>query len=112
MKRQAKLTAMRRLTTGKPLNPMSCPALIPSEIVYRWAKMSKSSGNVVTPDEAAERFGADSLRVYEMFVAPFDETVQWSEEGIRGSAKFLARVYRLVAQFSPGWTPELARQCW
>ena len=53
----------------------------------------------------AERFGADSLRVYEMFVAPFDETVQWSEEGIRGSAKFLARVYRLVAQWSDGWTP-------
>ena len=73
----------------------------PSEITYRWAKMSKSAGNVVTPDEAAERFGADSLRVYEMFVAPFEETVQWSEEGIRGSAKFLARVYRLVAQHGP-----------
>ena len=76
-----------------------------SEIVHRWAKMSKSAGNVVTPDEAAERFGADSLRVYEMFVAPFDETVQWSEEGIRGSSKFLGRVYRLVAQFGLGWTP-------
>ncbi len=77
-----------------------------SEIVYRWAKMSKSAGNVVTPDEAAERFGADSLRVYEMFVAPFDETVQWSEEGIRGSSKFLGRVYRLVAQFGIGWSPD------
>ena len=71
------------------------------DIIYRWAKMSKSAGNVVTPDEAAERFGADSLRVYEMFVAPFEETVQWSEEGIRGSSKFLARVYRLVAQYGP-----------
>ena len=74
------------------------------EISYRWAKMSKSAGNVVTPDEAAERFGADSLRVYEMFVAPFEETVQWSEEGIRGSSKFLGRVYRLVAQHGAGWT--------
>jgi len=74
------------------------------EIIYRWAKMSKSAGNVVTPDEAAERFGADSLRVYEMFVAPFEETVQWSEEGIRGSSKFLGRVYRLVAQHGIGWT--------
>jgi len=73
----------------------------PEELIYRWAKMSKSAGNVVTPDEAAERFGADSLRVYEMFVAPFEETVQWSEEGIRGSSKFLARVYRLIAQFGP-----------
>ena len=76
------------------------------EIIYRWAKMSKSAGNVVTPDEAAERFGADSLRVYEMFVAPFEETVQWSEEGIRGSSKFLGRVYRLVAQYGIGWTKD------
>ncbi len=37
-------------------------------------------GNVVTPDEAAEKYGAEALRVYEMFVAPFEETVQWSEE--------------------------------
>ncbi len=78
----------------------------PDEIIYRWAKMSKSAGNVVTPDEAAERFGADSLRVYEMFVAPFEETVQWSEEGIRGSSKFLGRVYRLIAQQGPGWGRE------
>ena len=61
--------------------------------------MSKSLYNVVTPDEASENYGADALRVYEMFVAPFEETVQWSEEGIRGSAKFLARVYRLAAQW-------------
>ncbi len=95
-----------KIDDWKAVKPDELSRFDPSEIVYRWAKMSKSSGNVVTPDEAAERFGADSLRVYEMFVAPFDETVQWSEEGIRGSAKFLARVYRLVAQFSPGWTPD------
>ncbi len=76
------------------------------QIVYRWAKMSKSMGNVVTPDEAAEKYGADALRVYEMFVAPFEEAVQWSEEAIRGSAKFLARVYRLVAQNGQGFTPD------
>ncbi len=76
------------------------------QIVYRWAKMSKSMGNVVTPDEAAEKYGADALRVYEMFVAPFEEAVQWSEEAIRGSAKFLARVYRLVAQHGPGFSAD------
>ena len=94
-----------KIDDWKAIKPEDLPKFDPSEIIYRWAKMSKSAGNVVTPDEAAERFGADSLRVYEMFVAPFDETVQWSEEGIRGSSKFLARVYRLVAQVSEGWTP-------
>ena len=95
-----------KIDDWKAIKPEDLPKFDPNEVVYRWAKMSKSAGNVVTPDEAAERFGADSLRVYEMFVAPFDETVQWSEEGIRGSAKFLARVYRLVAQWSEGWTPD------
>lgn len=74
--------------------------------VWRWVKMSKSLYNVVTPDEAAERFGADSLRVYEAFVTPFEETVQWNEEGIRGASRFLGRVYRLVAQFGAGWNPD------
>ena len=94
-----------KIDDWKAIKPEDLGRFSEGEIVYRWAKMSKSAGNVVTPDEAAERFGADSLRVYEMFVAPFDETVQWSEEGIRGSAKFLARVYRLVAQWSDGWSP-------
>ncbi len=75
----------------------------PDELLWRWAKMSKSKGNVVTPDEMAAQYGADALRLYEMFVAPFEETVQWSEEGIRGSFKFLARVYRMVAQHGVGY---------
>lgn len=95
-----------KIEDWKAVKPEDLERFNPSEITYRWAKMSKSAGNVVTPDEAAERFGADSLRVYEMFVAPFDETVQWSEEGIRGSSKFLGRVYRLVAQFGIGWTAD------
>ena len=98
--------AEEKIEDWKAVKPEDLARFDPSEITYRWAKMSKSAGNVVTPDEAAERFGADSLRVYEMFVAPFEETVQWSEEGIRGSSKFLARVYRLVAQWSEGWTPD------
>jgi leucyl-tRNA synthetase len=61
-----------------------------------WIKMSKSKGNVVTPDEIAERCGADSLRVYELFVAPLTDTIQWSEEGINGMYRFLGRVWRVV----------------
>jgi leucyl-tRNA synthetase len=95
-----------KIEDWKAVKPDELSRFDPSEITYRWAKMSKSAGNVVTPDEAAERFGADSLRLYEMFVAPFEETVQWSEEGIRGSSKFLGRVYRLIAQWGIGWTPE------
>ena len=95
-----------KIDDWKAIKPEDLGTFSDAEIIYRWAKMSKSAGNVVTPDEAAGTFGADALRVYEMFVAPFDETVQWSEDGIRGSAKFLARVYRLVAQWSDGWTPD------
>jgi leucyl-tRNA synthetase len=71
------------------------------QIVWRWARMSKSKGNVVTPDEISERYGADSLRVYEMFVAPFEDNVQWSEEGIHGSHRFVTRVWRWLQAALP-----------
>ncbi|MBV9849576.1 MAG: leucine--tRNA ligase [Armatimonadetes bacterium] len=90
----------------KVLKPEERAAYPPDQVIWRWVKMSKSKGNVVTPDDMAAQFGADSLRVYEMFVAPFEETVQWSEEGIRGSSKFLGRVYRLIAQYAPGFSPD------
>lgn len=60
-------------------------------------KMSKSKFNVVTPDEMAEKYGADALRVYELFVAPFEDTVPWSEDGINGAWRFLNRVHRVIA---------------
>ena len=58
-------------------------------------KMSKSKGNVVNPDDVIAEFGADTLRVYEMFMGPFDQTASWSVESIRGCAKFLDRVWNL-----------------
>lgn len=60
------------------------------------AKMSKSLKNVVNPDDVVEQFGADTLRVYEMFMGPLDASIAWSEEGLEGSRKFLERVYRLL----------------
>lgn len=77
-------------------------------------KMSKSKHNVVTPDEMAEKYGADALRVYELFVAPFEDTVPWSEDGINGSWRFLNRVYRVVADrpqaFVPDWRKTVAEE--
>ena len=59
-------------------------------------KMSKSKGNVVNPDDIVERFGADTLRLYEMFMGPLTESVAWSEEGLNGSRKWIERVWRLM----------------
>ncbi|MBI2097494.1 MAG: leucine--tRNA ligase [Candidatus Vogelbacteria bacterium] len=58
-------------------------------------KMSKSRGNVVNPDEIVKRFGADTLRVYEMFMGPFDQAISWHEDGLIGARRFLERVYKL-----------------
>ena len=58
-------------------------------------KMSKSKGNVVNPDDVVQEFGADTLRLYEMFMGPLDASVAWSEKGLEGSRKFLDRVWRL-----------------
>ena len=58
-------------------------------------KMSKSKGNVVNPDDIVKEFGADTFRVYEMFMGPFDQTAPWSMESIRGCGKFLDRVWNM-----------------
>ena len=60
--------------------------------------MSKSRGNVITPDEMVERYGADSLRLYELFMAPFEQDVDWSEQGINGQRRFLGRIWDLTLQ--------------
>jgi leucyl-tRNA synthetase len=60
-------------------------------------RMSKSRGNVITPDSIAATYGADALRVYELFMAPFDQDIAWSTEGINGSRRFLNRVWNLYA---------------
>lgn len=59
-------------------------------------KMSKSRGNVQNPDDIIEKFGADTLRVYEMFIGPFDQAASWNEGGVAGVRKFLEKVERLL----------------
>ncbi|MEK4004970.1 leucine--tRNA ligase [Paenibacillus sp. FSL H3-0333] len=58
-------------------------------------KMSKSRGNVINPDEIVEAYGADTLRVYEMFMGPLEATKPWNEKGVEGIHRFLSRVWRL-----------------
>ena len=58
--------------------------------------MSKSKGNVVDPDDMIEKYGADALRLYVMFVAPPEKEVEWNDSGLEGSFRFLARVWRAV----------------
>ncbi|NLM06295.1 MAG: leucine--tRNA ligase [Tissierellia bacterium] len=58
-------------------------------------KMSKSRGNVVNPDDIVNEFGADTLRVYEMFIGDFEKAAPWSETGVRGSRRFLDRVWKV-----------------
>ncbi|MBS5318623.1 MAG: leucine--tRNA ligase, partial [Gemella haemolysans] len=65
-------------------------------------KMSKSKGNVVNPDDIIVSHGADTLRVYEMFMGPLDASIAWSENGLDGSRRFLDRVYRLFVDEETG----------
>ena len=65
-------------------------------------KMSKSKGNVINPDAIVERFGADTLRVYEMFMGPFEQAIGWSEASLVGPRKFLERVWRLKDKIHQG----------
>lgn len=67
-------------------------------------KMSKSKGNVINPDDIVEEFGADTFRVYEMFMGPFDQTASWSMESIRGCGKFLDRVWNMQEMLIDGNT--------
>ena len=63
-------------------------------------KMSKRWGNIINPDDVVAEYGADTLRVYEMFMAPFEQTAAWSTSSIKGSDKFLDRVYALASKIS------------
>jgi leucyl-tRNA synthetase len=79
---------------GKPFHP-ELEGLLLEEVVE---KMSKSRGNVVNPDDVVQELGADSLRLYEMFIGPLEKAAPWSTEGIQGVHRLLQRSWRLILE--------------
>jgi leucyl-tRNA synthetase len=83
-------------------------------VIKGGAKMSKSLGNVVSPDEMIARFGADAARIYSLFAAPPDRDLDWQETGVEGIQRFLGRVHRFVKDHAnpgdPDWRKPLPRQ--
>ncbi len=88
----------------KVIKPEERDTIPQEEWVWRWVRMSKSKGNVVTPDEMAEKYGADSLRVFLLFVAPYEENVQWSDGGIEAANRYLNRLWRLLCDLEPHYS--------
>ena len=70
-------------------------------VIKDGAKMSKSKGNVVSPDDMIARYGADATRMYALFAAPPDRDLEWQEDGVAGVSRFLSRVHRLTTKFAP-----------
>ncbi|HEY0163598.1 MAG TPA: class I tRNA ligase family protein, partial [Edaphobacter sp.] len=68
-------------------------------VIKDGAKMSKSKGNVVSPDDMIARYGADATRMYALFAAPPDRDLEWQEEGVAGISRFLGRVYRFATKY-------------
>jgi len=82
------------IANGEPVERLFTQGMV----IRNGAKMSKSKGNVVSPDEMVARFGADSARAYALFAAPPDRDLDWQEDGVAGVSRFLARVWRLVTR--------------
>jgi leucyl-tRNA synthetase len=80
-------------------------------VLKNGAVMSKSKGNVVDPDDMLEKYGADALRLYVMFVAPPEKEVEWSDSGLEGSYRFLIRVWRLIGHWCETIGGEGMPQC-
>ena len=68
-------------------------------------RMSKSKGNVVTPDAMIEKYGADPLRLWELYMSPFDEATNWNEDGIVGTLRFITRVWTMIRRYVEAGAP-------
>src|SRR5271165_5357103 len=88
---------MGLVTNGEPVDHQFSQGMV----IKNGAKMSKSLGNVVSPDEMVERYGADAARLYSLFAAPPERDMDWQDSGIEGIQRFLGRVWRLVTKYAP-----------
>ena len=88
---------LKLVPTSEPYKKRTSHGLILAE---GGEKMSKSKGNVINPDTIVERFGADTLRLYEMFMGPFEQAIAWSESSLIGPRRFLEKVWRLRGRTS------------
>jgi leucyl-tRNA synthetase len=70
-------------------------------VIKDGSKMSKSKGNVISPDDMIAAYGADATRMYALFAAPPDRDLDWQEDGVAGVSRFLGRVWRLVTKYAP-----------
>jgi leucyl-tRNA synthetase len=92
--RQVKLSADQVTKKGSDFTLVEHPGVTVESRAY---KMSKSRGNVINPDVVVKEYGADALRLYEMFMGPLEATKPWSMSGVEGIARFLGRVWRMIA---------------
>jgi leucyl-tRNA synthetase len=91
------------VSTKEPFMELHSPGLILAE---DGRKMSKRWGNTINPDEMVDRFGADSFRLYEMFMGPFENTVAWNTDGVVGTRRFVEKVWRIQDKLGAN-NPEL-----
>jgi leucyl-tRNA synthetase len=75
-------------------------------VQYGGKRMSKSRGNVVAPDDVVDRYGADTVRVYILFMGPADQDMEWTESGIEGMARFVRRLWRVVLEVAERTQPD------
>ena len=83
------------LKIREPFKKLLCQGMVLKD----GSKMSKSKGNVINPKELIEEFGSDSVRMFSMFAAPPNQSLEWSNEGLKGSYKFLNKIWSLVQLF-------------
>ena len=86
------LRDLKYLSCDEPFNNL----LTQGMVIKDGAKMSKSKGNVVDPNELIKRYGADTVRLFSLFAAPPERDLDWSDQGVEGASRFLNRVYRFV----------------
>jgi len=96
---------LKLVPTAEPYKKRTSHGLIMGE---GGVKMSKSLGNVVNPDSIVKTYGADTLRVYEMFMGPFEEPVAWSTESIIGPRRFIEKVWRIASRINDFKSPRIS----